>query len=208
MACSVRAESGGTGTSTFLSVSYCDKMLQTTSGCNSQYELAMQAFQRDVKGVRAVLGEPQEVTVASVPGADKLTDWMNVFRITQASPQPYIPQPWAKARGQRQCISGLYAATRSNTCQGFFIHANPPVPKPSEGPSQQRLSAECILSAHLVRLAERSCALQGREVWEALGDWVTEAKPDLGPGTKERFEMASKLQPDEVNSPRPRVQNV
>ena len=40
--------------------------------------------------------------------------------------------------------------------------------------------------------------MQGREVWEALGDWVTEAKPDLGPGTKQRFEMASQLQPDEV----------
>ena len=35
-------------------------------------------------------------------------------------------------------------------------------------------------------------------MWEALGEWVTEAKPDLGPGTKQRFEMASKLQPDEV----------
>ena len=35
-------------------------------------------------------------------------------------------------------------------------------------------------------------------MWEALGEWVTQAKPQLGPGTKERFEMASKLQPDEV----------
>lgn len=40
--------------------------------------------------------------------------------------------------------------------------------------------------------------VQGREVWEALGEWVTEAKPNLGSGTKQRFEMASKLQPDEV----------
>lgn len=40
--------------------------------------------------------------------------------------------------------------------------------------------------------------MQGREVWEALGDWMTEAKPDLGPGTKQRFDMASQLQPDEV----------
>ncbi len=42
--------------------------------------------------------------------------------------------------------------------------------------------------------------IQGREVWEALGDWVTEAKPDLGPGTKQRFEMAAQLQPDEVRN--------
>lgn len=40
--------------------------------------------------------------------------------------------------------------------------------------------------------------VQGGEVWEALGDWVTEAKPDLGPGTKQRFEMASQLPEDEV----------
>lgn len=41
--------------------------------------------------------------------------------------------------------------------------------------------------------------LQGREVWEALGEWVTEVKPELGPGTKQRFDMASQLQPDEVS---------
>ena len=41
--------------------------------------------------------------------------------------------------------------------------------------------------------------LQAREVWEALGEWVTEAKPELGPGTKQRFDMASQLQPDEAS---------
>ena len=46
-------------------------------------------------------------------------------------------------------------------------------------------------------------SVQGREVWEALGDWVTETKPDLGPGTKGRFDMASQLQPDEVIQPGP-----
>ena len=44
-------------------------------------------------------------------------------------------------------------------------------------------------------------SVQGREVWEALGEWVIEAKPDLGPGTKGRFDMASQLQPDEVIQP-------
>ena len=44
----------------------------------------MQAFQRDMDGVRSVLGEPQEVTVASVPRCDNLVNWMDVFRITQA----------------------------------------------------------------------------------------------------------------------------
>ena len=46
----------------------------------------MQAFQRNMEGVRSVLGEPEEVTVATVPGCDNLVDWMNVFRITQARP--------------------------------------------------------------------------------------------------------------------------
>ena len=56
------------------------------------------------------------------------------------------------------------------------------------------VSAECIHSAR----DDVRVPMQGREVWEALGDWVTEAKPDLGPGTKQRFQMASQLQPDEV----------
>lgn len=41
---------------------------------------------------------------------------------------------------------------------------------------------------------------QGAEVWEALGEWVRQAQPQFGPGTKERFEMASKLTPEEVSS--------
>ena len=40
--------------------------------------------------------------------------------------------------------------------------------------------------------------LQAAEIWEELGDWITINKPELGPGTKERFQMASQLQPDEV----------
>ncbi|EIE22650.1 amidase [Coccomyxa subellipsoidea C-169] len=39
---------------------------------------------------------------------------------------------------------------------------------------------------------------QGAEVWEALGEWVQSAQPQLGPGTKERFEMASQLTTEEV----------
>lgn len=40
--------------------------------------------------------------------------------------------------------------------------------------------------------------VQGAEIWEELGDWIISNKPELGPGTKERFQMASQLQPDEV----------
>lgn len=41
-------------------------------------------------------------------------------------------------------------------------------------------------------------SMQGAEIWEELGDWITTNKPQFGPGTKERFEMASKLTPGEV----------
>ena len=40
--------------------------------------------------------------------------------------------------------------------------------------------------------------MQGAEIWEELGDWITTNKPQFGPGTKQRFEMASKLTPEEV----------
>lgn len=81
----------------------------------------MQAFQRDLPGVRALLGEPKEVVLGQPNGAGPLSGWNDIFRVSQ-----------------------------------------------------------------------------GAEVWEALGEWVTEARPQLGPGTKERFEMASKLTCDEV----------
>ena len=45
----------------------------------------LQAVQRDLQGVKSVLGEPQEVTVATIPGAENLVDWMNCFRVTQVT---------------------------------------------------------------------------------------------------------------------------
>jgi len=42
--------------------------------------------------------------------------------------------------------------------------------------------------------------MQGAEIWQELGEWITANKPQFGPGTKERFEMASKLTPEEVTS--------
>lgn len=35
--------------------------------------------------------------------------------------------------------------------------------------------------------------LQAREVWTNHGDWVTQQRPQFGPGIKERFEMASQV---------------
>ena len=40
--------------------------------------------------------------------------------------------------------------------------------------------------------------LQAAEIWTTLGAWVTEAKPVLGPGIKERFEYAATITPAQV----------
>eukprot|EP00240_Pyramimonas_obovata_P001111 CAMPEP_0118936490 /NCGR_PEP_ID=MMETSP1169-20130426/19181_1 /TAXON_ID=36882 /ORGANISM="Pyramimonas obovata, Strain CCMP722" /LENGTH=433 /DNA_ID=CAMNT_0006879777 /DNA_START=199 /DNA_END=1500 /DNA_ORIENTATION=- len=42
--------------------------------------------------------------------------------------------------------------------------------------------------------------LQASEVWATHGEWVTEFKPNFGPGIKDRFEMASKITPEEVKA--------
>ena len=44
-----------------------------------------QAVQRNLQGVKSVLGEPQEVTVATIPGGENLVDWMNCFRVSQVT---------------------------------------------------------------------------------------------------------------------------
>ncbi|KAL3161478.1 hypothetical protein ABBQ32_010359 [Trebouxia sp. C0010 RCD-2024] len=90
-----------------------------------------ESLQGHLAEVKGLLGEPQEVTVASLEGVGSLSDWWQVFRITQAA-----------------------------------------------------------------------------EIWEELGDWITTSKPDLGPGTKERFHMASQLQPDEIQAARKKRQKI
>ncbi len=42
--------------------------------------------------------------------------------------------------------------------------------------------------------------LQAAEIWATLGAWVTEAKPQLGPGVKERFEYAATITRDQVDA--------
>ena len=77
----------------------------TVSGDSIKPKLAMQAFQMDMEGVRSVLGEPQEVIVATVPGCDSLVDWMDVFRITQASPALQVTlSRFAELTGVRTCL--------------------------------------------------------------------------------------------------------
>jgi len=42
--------------------------------------------------------------------------------------------------------------------------------------------------------------LQAAEIWATLGNWVTEAKPQLGPGVKERFAYAATITRDQVDA--------
>ncbi|GKU84818.1 amidase [Niallia sp. NCCP-28] len=42
--------------------------------------------------------------------------------------------------------------------------------------------------------------LQGKEIWQEHGDWIKKENPTFGPGIKERFEMASKITEEEVES--------
>jgi amidase len=40
--------------------------------------------------------------------------------------------------------------------------------------------------------------LQAASVWSNLGDWITRTKPELGPGVKERFEWAARVNAEDV----------
>ena len=63
------------------------QLQRTGCGATALYIFpALQAFQGDLPGIQSLMGEPKEVTIATVSGCKKLTDWMNIFRITQASP--------------------------------------------------------------------------------------------------------------------------
>jgi amidase len=39
---------------------------------------------------------------------------------------------------------------------------------------------------------------QGREIWQAHGEWVTKHQPDFGPGIRDRFDMASRITDQEA----------
>lgn len=54
--------------------------------------LPLQAIQHNLRGIKAILGEPSEVHVATVPGGESLTDWAETFRITQASALICLPR--------------------------------------------------------------------------------------------------------------------
>jgi amidase len=45
--------------------------------------------------------------------------------------------------------------------------------------------------------------IQASEIWQVHGDWITEVQPTFGPGVKDRFEMASGINQDEVAAMQP-----
>jgi amidase len=50
----------------------------------------------------------------------------------------------------------------------------------------------------LARWADYFRSIQGAEVWENHGEWVTRVKPTFGPGIKERFAWAPTVDPNDV----------
>ncbi|MCW5604253.1 MAG: amidase [Burkholderiales bacterium] len=50
--------------------------------------------------------------------------------------------------------------------------------------------------------------LQGAEVWAQHGDWVTRARPKLGPGVKERIEWAATLAPHDIEAAKRRREQI
>jgi len=45
--------------------------------------------------------------------------------------------------------------------------------------------------------------LQAAEIWQVHGDWVSETRPDFGPGVRDRFQMASRITEAGVASMQP-----
>ncbi|HEX5000494.1 MAG TPA: amidase [Terriglobia bacterium] len=60
----------------------------------------------------------------------------------------------------------------------------------------------------LTRWADYFRFIQGSEVWKAHGDWVTQARPQFGPGIRERFEWAPTVDRQDVALARRRREEI
>jgi amidase len=64
-------------------------------------------------------------------------------------------------------------------------------------------SEELVVSEQgLERWMECFRTIQGFEIWSSLGAWVKEARPDLGPGIRERIDAAALIKQDDVDDAR------
>ena len=54
--------------------------------------------------------------------------------------------------------------------------------------------ASCVSSSATPRIRQSltSAHLQAWDAWQALGGWISQNKPDFGPGVKERFENSAR----------------
>ena len=66
-------------------------------------------MQRASSGLKELLGEPEEVTVAEVEGAGPLSTWNDIFRVSQARPESPLPLSRAGFVWLRQPCPGLQA---------------------------------------------------------------------------------------------------
>ena len=80
-----------------------------------------QAVQRDLQGVKPVLGEPQEVTVATISGSENLVDWMNCFRVTQVTNLALLPCNRKTIPTLPYPTGELQGHLRAHQCRGVCI---------------------------------------------------------------------------------------
>lgn len=96
------------------------------------------------------------------------------------------------------------ASTRLIFADDMFERAEPAT-RDALKPAVERLVARFGPVEHVTIAGDDLAAwrkvftlIQSSEAWAAHGDWVTRARPAFGPGVKQRFEAAAKVDPGEV----------
>jgi hypothetical protein len=66
----------------------------------------LQVVSKNLAGVRELLGDPEEVTVASLPGLESLASWADVFRVNQGAEVWRTLGPWMQ-QWKPDCAPGI-----------------------------------------------------------------------------------------------------
>ena len=90
----------------------------------------------------------------------------------------------------------LFPGTVTDNLRVFFELARRVLPEPEPEPEPPG-------GIDLDEAREAFRVLQARETWQSFGAWVKATKPDLGPGIRQRIEMASKVTEGEAEAQRP-----
>lgn len=64
----------------------------------------------------------------------------------------------------------------------------------------QKVVSEQYIVMSEAHAGQISYDLQAYEIWQTHGAWVTQHKPDFGPGVSDRFKMASQITKEEFES--------